>query len=81
MFLKIQLLLIAITLISVLAERAEPDSSENTQLVEDEERSCREPNESCWYPSKPCCKNRACKCGLFFNNCECYQPPSEIFGK
>nr|AGR53499.1 cystine knot toxin [Dolomedes mizhoanus] len=79
--LKIHTLLIVLTLTAVLGARAEPDSSENTQLAEESSRDeCRELYESCSYPSKPCCENRPCKCSIFFNDCLCYERLSDIFG-
>nr|AKT09047.1 putative neurotoxin LTDF S-10 [Dolomedes fimbriatus] len=73
MLLKLQLLLFAVTMITLLGVHAELDASENTELFR-QAPACREVNQDCYYPTKPCCHQRPCVCsmsGLFSFNCKC----------
>nr|P83909.2 RecName: Full=U2-ctenitoxin-Pr1a; Short=U2-CNTX-Pr1a; AltName: Full=Neurotoxin PRTx22C1 [Phoneutria reidyi] len=39
---------------------------------------CADVYKECWYPEKPCCKDRACQCSLGMN-CKCKATLGDIF--
>nr|O76201.1 RecName: Full=Omega-ctenitoxin-Pn1a; Short=Omega-CNTX-Pn1a; AltName: Full=Neurotoxin Tx3-2; AltName: Full=PNTx3-2; Flags: Precursor [Phoneutria nigriventer]AAC26168.1 Tx3-2 neurotoxin [Phoneutria nigriventer] len=79
MWLKIQVFLLAITLIT-LGIQAEPNSSPNNPLIEEEARACAGLYKKCGKGASPCCEDRPCKCDLAMGNCICKKKFIEFFG-
>nr|O76200.1 RecName: Full=Kappa-ctenitoxin-Pn1a; Short=Kappa-CNTX-Pn1a; AltName: Full=Neurotoxin Tx3-1; AltName: Full=PNTx3-1; AltName: Full=PhKv; Flags: Precursor [Phoneutria nigriventer]AAC26167.1 Tx3-1 neurotoxin [Phoneutria nigriventer] len=80
MWFKIQVLVLAITLIT-LGIQAEPNSSPNNPLIVEEDRAeCAAVYERCGKGYKRCCEERPCKCNIVMDNCTCKKFISELFG-
>ena len=77
---KVQMFMLAVTLIVLIGVHADTNADENAEVAQEQARACVDVYNECWYPTKPCCKNRPCKCNFAMTDCRCKKTLGELFG-
>nr|ALJ10842.1 cystine knot toxin [Dolomedes sulfureus] len=81
MWLKLQLILFSVILITVLVVHAELDSSENIELAR-KDTACLKPFQVCLPSGVPCCYGSRCICNVPNTRCTCFENYKEsLIGK